>query len=85
MNRNKIVLGLGIIVFIVGFIFVSLVSFFLNTRVIDVNNIEVASELKSMFESESQYIHTMGLWSLLGLALISIGIIMILLVKTEKS
>jgi hypothetical protein len=75
MNRNKIVLG---------FIFISLVSFFANTRVLDVNDIETLSELKYMFESESRFIHTMGSWSLLGLALISIGVIVILLTKFEK-
>jgi ABC-type transport system involved in multi-copper enzyme maturation permease subunit len=71
MNRNKIVLGLGIIVFIVGFIFVSLVSFFANTRNLNV-------------DGESQFIRTMGSWSLLGLALISIGVVVILLTKLER-
>jgi len=84
MNRNKIVLGLGILVFIVGFIFVSLVSFVANTRALDVNDIETLSELKFMFDNEAQFIHTMGSWSLLGLALISIGVIVILLTKLEK-
>ena len=72
MNTRKIELGLGILAFIVGFIFISLVSFFSNTRVVDEGNME------------SQFISTMGLWFLLGLALIAIGVIVILLVKFEK-
>ena len=84
MNRNKIVLGLGILTFFVGFIFISLVSFFANTRVIDVYDIESISELQFEFSLESRFVSTMGSWSLLGLALISIGVIVILLTKLEK-
>ena len=84
MNRNKIVLGLGILTFFVGFIFISLVSFFANTRVIDVYDIESISELQFVFSLESRFISTMGSWSLLGLALVAIGVIVILLVRFEK-
>jgi hypothetical protein len=84
MNRNKIVLGLGILTFFVGFIFISLVSFFANTRVLDVNDMEDITELQIMYEGEARFTRTMGSWSLLGLALISIGVIVILLTKFEK-
>jgi hypothetical protein len=61
MNRNKIVLGLGIIAFIVGFIFVSLVSFLANTRDLGINDLEPTSdfsELKIRFENEARCIRT---------------------------
>lgn len=83
MNGGKIKLGIGIIFFIVGFIFISLVSFFANTRNLDVDE-ESITDLRIYFIGESQFIRTMGSWSLLGLALISIGIIVIVLTKLKK-
>jgi len=83
MKGGKIKLGIGIIFFIVGFIFISLVSFFANTRNLDVDE-ESITDLRIYFIGESQFIRTMGSWSLLGLALISIGIIVIVLTKLKK-
>ncbi|MBN2600347.1 MAG: hypothetical protein JXA75_07395 [Candidatus Thermoplasmatota archaeon] len=71
MSGGKIKLGLGIIAFIVGFIFLSLVSWSLNTKEVDPETITV-----NIFRA-------LGAWSLIGLALISIGIVIILLVKLE--
>jgi len=73
MNKKKVILGLGIITFIVGFIFISITSWFLNMR--------TGEERPPTFE----FISVMGLWSLLGLALVSIGVIVILLIKFNNN
>ena len=71
MDGRKIKMGLGIIAFIVGFIFLSLVSWLLNTKDVDPQTITV------------DFFRGIGAWSLIGLALISIGVNDILLVKSE--
>ena len=69
MNKRRIELGLGILAFIVGFIFLSIVSWLINTE---------SGEVTIYF------LRAVGSWSLIGLALISLGVIVILLVKFEK-
>jgi len=70
--RKKIQLGLGILAYIVGFIFLAVVSWIINTRDLDPETITI------------NFLRGLGAWSLIGLALISIGIIVILLVRFEK-
>lgn len=72
MNRKKIEMGIGILAFIVGFIFLSVVSWLINTKDIDPDTITV------------NFFRGLGVWSLIGLALISIGVIVILLARFEK-
>ena len=72
MKRNAVMLGLGVGAFIVGFVLLSVVSWFLNTK-------DVVPE-----EITTDFLRSLGAWSLIGLALIAIGIIMILLMKSEK-
>ena len=72
MNRKKIILGLGTVTFIIGFVFISLASWFLN--------MSAGGDNAPTFE----FLSVMGLWSLLGLALVAIGVIVILLTKFEK-
>lgn len=75
MNRKKIILGLGTVTFIIGFVFISLASWMLNMAAGREGDIE-----KISFE----FVSVMGLWTLLGLALVAIGVIVILLTKFEK-
>lgn len=65
-------MGIGILAFIVGFIFLSVVSWLINTKDIDPDTITV------------NFFWGLGAWSLIGLALISIGVIVILLARFEK-
>jgi len=72
MNRKKIELGLGILAFIAGFIFLSIVSWVINTKDIDPETIT------------ANFFRGLRAWSLIGLALVSIGVIVILLARFEK-
>ena len=74
MNRKKIILGSGIVTFIVGFVLISLASWFLN----------MAAGQEGDIELRFEFISVMGLWTLLGLALVAIGGIVILLIKFDK-
>ncbi len=69
MDRKKIILGLGILTFIIGFIFISFASLTLN--------LAAGRDLTPTHE----FVSVMGLFSLLGLALVAIGVIVILLIK----
>ena len=72
MDRKKIILGLGTLTFIVGFLFISAASWFLNMAAGGDNTPTL------------EFLSVTGLWSLVGLALVAIGVIVILLIKFEK-
>ncbi len=72
MNRKKIILGLGILTFLIGFAFISTACYFLNMRVGMDNPLNI------------EFIQVMGLWSFLGLAIEAVGFVVILLTKFEK-
>jgi hypothetical protein len=73
MDRKKRILGLGILTFIIGFLFVSLASI----------NLNLATGRADVSTSEFVIINS-GLWSFLGLVLVGIGFIVVLLLKFEK-
>jgi len=74
MDRKKIILGLGVVTFIIGFIFISLVSWMLN----------MSAGREGDMTLTFEFISALGMWTLVGLALIAIGVIVILLIKFEK-
>ena len=73
MDRKKIILGLGILIFIIGFIFISLASLNLNLAIgkADVSTFEYV-------------IINSGLWSFFGLVLVAMGICIILINKSTS-
>lgn len=75
MNRKIIVLGLGIVTFIVGFALLAFSSWWL---------IGISGQENVVWETVRRGTITMGSYSIVGLALVSIGVIVILLAKFAK-
>ena len=81
MNRNIIIRILAVMIFIFGFILIAFTSWWLFT----VADIDPPDEY-SLWDWDRCRKGGLiwGAWSLVGLALISIGMIVTLLVKTDK-
>jgi hypothetical protein len=75
MNKNKILLGLGIVTFIIGFIILSFVAWWLNLA---------AGNEDVFWETARRGILTNGAYTLIGLALVTIGMIFAILSKFER-
>ena len=75
MIRKGIVLGLGIVSFIVGFALLAFSSWWL---------IGISGQENVVWESVRRGTITMGSYSIVGLALVSISVIVILLAKFDK-
>ena len=75
MNKKGILLGLGIVTFIVGFAFLSFVAWWLNA---------IAGLDDIIWEITRRGVIATGAYTLVGLALIAIGMIFTTLSKLEK-
>ena len=75
MNRKKIILGLGIVTFIVGFGFISFVAWWLNL---------LAAQETVTWHATQRGVVATGAYTLVGLALVAIGMIITLLAKLKK-
>ncbi len=75
MNRKYVVLTLGIITFIVGFALLAFVSWWL---------IGISGQENVVWETVRRGTIATGAYTLIGLALEAIGIIVILFTKFEK-
>ena len=73
MDRKKIILGSGILTFIIGFILISFATLTL-----------LLLSGRSDFEPTHEGLLVPGLFCFLGLALVAIGVIVILLIKFVK-
>jgi hypothetical protein len=77
MNRNHIIQGLAIIVFICGFILLSFVAWWYNSLAsMDAGDI--------MWESTRKGVVATGAWLMIGIALVTVAMIVTLVVKVQK-